>query len=399
MVLLLLITPFLLFPNTFLPPTVQPIIVGGLFFFAALQLFASQINYSPLWLPLCILLGWLPINIWVAIDYQQAWNSAGYFVLGIAYYLGLIRLPLARKQPHLVMWLLLILSALLTMLGPRLVQIQTGAIDLYAPLGLPAALHLSSLGEAMNPNVLAGALVLLLPLQFMLIVHGAWITSRWYYLALIVLFGFTLLVISSTQSRGAYLAGGIVIPLLLLVRWPRLIYALPFILIGGSSAVVWIGPQQFLAMLVFSASTPGLDQRLEVWSRAGYALWDFAFTGIGIGTFDIVIPFLYPYFLISPMETIPHAHNLYLQIGLDLGFPGLIAHLALWINLFAMLAPLLRRRDRSLSWAVAVGAFGSLVAMLVHGLVDAVTWGNKLAFLPWWLYALITLLFLQHWQR
>jgi len=34
------------------------------------------------------------------------------------------------------------------------------------------------------------------------------------------------------------------------------------------------------------------------------------------------------------------------------------------------------------------------VGMLVHGLLDAVTWGTKLAFVPWILFALITQLFL-----
>ena len=373
--------------------------MGGLFFFAAFQILFSRAKLSPLWLPLLLLIGWLPVNIWVAIDPQQAWINAGYFIIGIVYYLVLIHLPVTQRQPHLILWLLFFVSTMLTLLGPRLVETQMGIIDLYAPLGLPAALHLRALGEAINPNVLAGALVMLLPFQFMFVINGAWAARRWHHLAVSALFTYTLLVIGTMESRGAYLASAIVIPLLLIIRWPRLVYTVPFLLSGGGSVVVvWLGPQQFLEMIAFSASTPGLDQRLEIWRRAWYALWDFAFTGIGIGTFDLVVPLLYPYYLLSPTDPIPHAHNLYLQIGLDLGLPGLIAHLALWITLFALLAPLLRQRDLGLSWTVAAGAFGALVAMLLHGLVDAITWGNKLAFLPWWLYALITLLFLQHWQ-
>jgi hypothetical protein len=44
---------------------------------------------------------------------------------------------------------------------------------------------------------------------------------------------------------------------------------------------------------------------------------------------------------------------------------------------------------------LAIGAAGSLAGMLIHGLLDAVTWGTKLSFLPWLLFALITQLFLQ----
>jgi len=33
------------------------------------------------------------------------------------------------------------------------------------------------------------------------------------------------------------------------------------------------------------------------------------------------------------------------------------------------------------------------MGMQVHGLLDAVTWGNKLAFIPWLIFAQITLLY------
>ena len=393
--MLLFLTPLVLLPNQFLPPTFQPILVGGLFLFCLVYLFAGRLNASPLCLLLLLILGWLPVNIGVAVDHERALGSAGYLLLGMAYYLALTHWPLTCRQPVLVAWLLFAVAALLALLGPRLVELQAGAFDLYAPLGLPSTLHLAQFGEAINPNILAGALLLLFPFPFMLAVDGRWTSHRWPRIGSGLLLLFMLAVLGSTQSRGAELAVGMVGALLLVLRWPRLIYGVPLLLVLGIGIVVWSGPQKILEMLVFSTATPGLDQRLEIWSRAGYALWDFVFTGIGIGTFDLVIPRLYPYFLISPAEPIPHAHNLYLQIGLDLGLPGLIAYLALWLNLWVMLIALLRRREQSLAWCLAAGAAGSLVGILLHGLVDAVTWGNKLAFLPWWLYALVTLLFLQ----
>jgi hypothetical protein len=38
---------------------------------------------------------------------------------------------------------------------------------------------------------------------------------------------------------------------------------------------------------------------------------------------------------------------------------------------------------------LALGAATALAGMLVHGLVDAALWGNKVAFLPWLLFALV----------
>lgn len=370
-------------------------LVGGLYFFCLLYVLAGRVHYSPLSLSLILILIWLPVNVWAAVARERAFVSVGYLLLGMAYYLALTHWMLLRRQPILVAQLLIAVGMLLTLLGPRLMELQAGAFDLYAPLGLPTTLNLAHWGEAINPNILAGALLLLFPFPLILTLNGRWTTQHRWRIGVGLLLLCMLAVMGSTQSRGAELALGLVGVLLLLLRWPKLLYSVPLLLVLGASVVAWVGPQQFLETLFFSTATPGLDQRLEIWSRAWYALWDFAFTGIGMGTFDLVIPRLYPYFLISPAEPIPHAHNLYLQIGLDLGLPGLIAYLALWINLWVMVVTLLRRREQPLTWCLAAGAAGSLAGLLLHGLVDAVTWGNKLAFLPWWLYALITLLFLQ----
>jgi len=131
-----------------------------------------------------------------------------------------------------------------------------------------------------------------------------------------------------------------------------------------------------------------VDGRLEIWSRAFYAVSDFPFTGIGIGTFDRVIPLLYPLFSIGPDVHLTHAHNLLLQVALDTGLPGLIAYLALFINTFVMIFKALRQRSAALDWTLAAGVLGGLVAMFVHGIFDAPLWGSKPAFLPWLMVAL-----------
>jgi len=50
------------------------------------------------------------------------------------------------------------------------------------------------------------------------------------------------------------------------------------------------------------------------------------------------------------------------------------------------------RRRTALRWALAVGAFGALSGIFVHGLFDAAMWGTRVAFLFWLLVALIGLL-------
>jgi hypothetical protein len=75
--------------------------------------------------------------------------------------------------------------------------------------------------------------------------------------------------------------------------------------------------------------------------------------------------------------------------------PGLIAYLAIHINLTVMLATVLRQAPCGESRLLAMGLAGALTAILVHGLLDAPLWGTKLAFLPWLVFALVVLLYCQ----
>ena len=143
-----------------------------------------------------------------------------------------------------------------------------------------------------------------------------------------------------------------------------------------------------------SESIGNLSGRLEVWSRAWYAIQDFAFTGAGMGTFGPVANLLYPYFRLGPDAHVPHAHDLFLQLGVDLGFPGLVAYVALLLGLFyaawSAWRDLRRRGDGRAWWAW--GLFGGMVAMVLHGLVDAVAWGTKPALLAWLMWGVIVAL-------
>ena len=64
-------------------------------------------------------------------------------------------------------------------------------------------------------------------------------------------------------------------------------------------------------------------------------LQDFPFTGIGMGSFEQVTNLLYPLF-IAPGGGITHAHNLFLQVAVDLGLPGLVAWLSILILVVAV---------------------------------------------------------------
>jgi putative inorganic carbon (HCO3(-)) transporter len=350
---------------------------------------------SPLNLALGVMLLWLPVNLWAAVDRDVAWQAAGYLLLGVTFYVGAVRWPLFQQRPMMLAWLLLIFAGLLALVGPFIVADRQTWVW-FVPIQQRIAPITAQWGETINPNILAGALVVVLPLAASLLIapepspsHRRW--SKW--LRQLVLAALTLLLLVAiffTRSRGAQLAAIVALSLVMCMRWPRLGWAVPALGVAAAGVLLWVGPEVALDQISTGGAIGGLDERLEIWSRALYALQDFAFTGVGIGHFNRVVPLLYPYFLVSPSVDIPHAHHMVLQVGIDLGLPGLIAWLAIQMTV-AALSIVTWRHQTGVARTLAGGVLGALVAMLVHGQLDATLWGTRLAFLPWMLYALAVL--------
>ena len=240
-------------------------------------------------------------------------------------------------------------------------------------------------GESIQNNVAAGALVVLLPISLALF-PGVW---RHGHLSRKLTFGFCVfagvLGLSVAQSRGAIVALAVALAVMAfgLVRAPRwLLPGVASALILASLSGVLTSP---LSGLVGSGSAADLAVRTEIWSRAGQAIGDYPLTGIGLGAFREVIPALYPYINSDPAR-VNHAHNLYLQIGSDMGVLGLIGFVTLVLILLARASAHLGQagsdEETHLRW-LRVGCCAGLVGMLVHGTVDAVTWGVRPAFLAW----------------
>jgi putative inorganic carbon (HCO3(-)) transporter len=138
--------------------------------------------------------------------------------------------------------------------------------------------------------------------------------------------------------------------------------------------------------LVWSSLTQSASGRLEIWSRAIWIVQDFPFTGVGMGLYGDVVEVLYPLFSFPPGE-IPHAHNLFLQIAVDLGIPGLVVWLALVGHIGGACWCIYShacRNNHLQAKVLATGQLCSGAALLIHGLVDAVTWGMvKPSILVW----------------
>jgi len=164
----------------------------------------------------------------------------------------------------------------------------------------------------------------------------------------------------------------------LLIVWRRWA-ALSLLVVAEGIALAWsrLGGVGLVDFLASTHSIHGWEGRRAVWLQGVDMIRSAPLTGVGMG--------LYP-FLLASGGSIDHAHNLVLQVGVDLGLPGLVAYLALWLICLVMAwrAYGAYRKARHMGLAaLAAGVGTSLVVMGLHGLVDAVTWGTKPAVVAW----------------
>ena len=269
---------------------------------------------------------------------------------------------------------------------------------------LPHALTVlpSAPDSGINPNQLAGALVLYMPIAVAGVV--GWWRERWWWPALLALGGLGLAfgTLVLTQSRSGWLGGAAgLVALAMLVglasrkrRLQVLAVALPFVLIMVVGAFLVLRPDVVTQFLNASGGTTGeisLSGRPEIWSRAIYAIQDFPFTGTGLGTFRRVVNLLYPLFTVGPDTDIAHAHNMFLQVAVDVGLPGLIAYLAL-LELAGVVAWGAARRGSGAVRSLGLGLFAGLIALHIYGLTDAIALGSKPGLVFWMALGLIAVL-------
>jgi putative inorganic carbon (HCO3(-)) transporter len=180
-----------------------------------------------------------------------------------------------------------------------------------------------------------------------------------------------------SQSRSALMALAVIIALMLIFRWKWGWLLLLALLIAGAIVFGTVDEATRQGILLTGRGSLKWDQRIEIWSRAVFMIRDFPFTGIGMGSFREVADLFYPFFLHDAAD-IPHAHNLFLQVAVDLGIPGLMAWLSILASVIAVSWRVYRQGivsgDR-FATGIGVSLLCSQAALIVHGMTDAVTWG------------------------
>lgn len=327
----------------------------------------------------------------LAVRKDEAWIALGYLLLGVSLYFALINWTPLRQRPAILAWGWLALGVVLAVVGFGLLNAHAIGEGLLRELHNQLRPLLAWLGEEINPNVLSGTLVLAIPMMLALAL-GREARPGWLRVGLILSAMLMVGVIALAYSRGALSAVVLSTALVLALHWSRFWPWMAVMLLPVGGAILWVGPGRLLAAIAENEAVGGLDVRLAIFQLSIEALQRFHLYGIGIGMYPYVMPALFPGAEHATVTSQPHAHNLLLQIGLDLGVPGLAAYLVMIVTALTLLIRVWRRSPKLAHRTLAIGALGALTAMFVYGLVDAVTWGTKLAFVPWFLYALAAML-------
>jgi putative inorganic carbon (HCO3(-)) transporter len=162
---------------------------------------------------------------------------------------------------------------------------------------------------------------------------------------------------------------------------------LGFLYLGPEAAALAFLPAPVSATGEVLLDGPSLAERLQPWQQGLEALAEYPLTGVGLGAFRAIAHRFGPWPQPAPDPESSHAHNVFLQTGLDLGIAGLVAYtaltgIAIWICLSLV------RHTRRAQQGLALGVLGALVAFHIFGLADAIALGAKPGLALWMLLAL-----------
>lgn len=231
-----------------------------------------------------------------------------------------------------------------------------------------------------NPNVLASYLAMMIPIVFSLLLYESKRGKK-----TLLTFSLITMVICLvfTHSRAGWLAlVGAMSFLLLIEKKKRLAVGLTLVIVVAASLLipsVNARLRTIFDLIVNKERIYGAKSALQM-------IKDYPLTGIGINTFYHVYP---QYQLPEAREHLVHAHNIFLQIGAEIGLFGLVTLLWLLIRVFKIGWETLRRTKNNYLQALTIGLLASLIAFLIDQEFDSTWWVGRLFIFFWVLLAVL----------
>lgn len=323
-----------------------------------------RLGHSPIDAPIAALLVCLALALLPVVRWNLALPKIAGILTGCALALLLARLPV-RFRPFLGPGLVL-LSVGIVLGGIFVVNWPTDKLPGLSRIGAMLLAVPSPLRRSVHPNQIGGVVALLLPIALATVLASGK-GRRWRIVAGLATCGLLGGSILVSQSRGALL--GVLFSLVGLVGWlvwggrrrtSTLMVGLAAVAVAGLTIVLldgWRGGDDSLATF---------GGRQALWLRGLLMVADAPLTGIGIGQFPALLTTAYPMFAAEVDTSLPHVHNWFLQIAIDLGVPGLLVICWLLWRIAKGLAV-----SAGQGSVMAAGMLAGLGAYLLYGLTDA----------------------------
>jgi hypothetical protein len=108
-------------------------------------------------------------------------------------------------------------------------------------------------------------------------------------------------------------------------------------------------------------------ERFAAWRDTPGIIGDYAFTGSGLGAAAMVLS---SYLFLVHVPFFHHVHNLFLQVGIEQGLPGVIGLTGMFVAGFWSMAIAMRRAHAYVALCAA-SVFASLLSLFVSGLFES----------------------------
>ncbi len=224
-----------------------------------------------------------------------------------------------------------------------------------------------------NPNILAEFLALTLPLAVALLFTSG--STAALLIPAILLMGSCLLV---TYSRGGWVAAAIGVSVVLAARDRRILaLALLVAIVAFPLLPESVRTRAITAMTMEDSSS---RYRFTIWKSSLRMARDYWASGVGLGA--SAFSCVYPAYEIAGTPA-AHTHNLYLQVLVEMGVPGLMVFLWLTVCFLGE-----TWSARSSGGFVPAALAGGIAGQIVHGLFDNIWYSPKIVFLFWAVFGL-----------
>ncbi len=228
-----------------------------------------------------------------------------------------------------------------------------------------------------NPNDFAEVILVFSPFYFALMLNAKKLAGKALYLMMAAP---PLLAMLLTKTRGAWVAIALAAAVYVFFQNKKLI---PLFILLGAAAVPLLPNSILLRLRTFNFYDSSITTRLDIWKTVLPILKDYWFTGLGLGH-ETLLRVSKNYYIFVSKGAIPsHSHNLFLQLWLETGFPGIAAFIGLMLTTVKRVIRTAAHSANKAIRNILIAGLASLAGMLANGMIEYI-WFDRRVMLFFW---------------